>query len=319
MNFTARSRLRTIAWAASALVVLISLPLFARFPMPVGNYVMHQINESGHTALFFTLHLGLILFWVHFAPERVQFRERRIVMLFGLSLFSFTGGIGIEWLQGFVGRDRSWMDVSRNLLGIIAADMAYWSWQRRLDSGGPIRKWPLVVTALCFLLGFSTVFYWSIAQRERDKIYPVLADFEQPVMDLYMRTYLFAEAEFEPAPSGWEDNTSRVARLHFPGSKRWNGFMLKGMRPDWTAFSEVVFELYSDYSDAVEIGVDLRADGYRKSVRRKTYTLSPGVNHIRYPIAGEPAIAELQITDIVWFTMERDRELVLWLDNVRLE
>lgn len=319
MNSLARPPLRTILVTLCALTALASLPLFTRIPIPVGNYVIKEINEAGHTALFFVLHLGLVLCWISFAPQKFRQPTHRLRMLLALSLLSFLGGIGIEWLQGFVGRDRSWMDVFRNLLGIIAADLTYWALQRRLDHAGPIRRWPLAGAALCFLLAFSTVFYWILAQRERNEIFPVLADFESPVTDAYMKTYYFAEVSFAQAPPSWEGNTSRAARLQFSSAKNWNGFMLKGVHPQWQDFDELVFEVFSEHSEPVQIGLQLRADGYRKPIRRASYTIAPGAAQIRYRFAGDPPIEDLLITDVVWFTMEKDREMHLWLDNVRLD
>ena len=232
--------------AVSALLAVVLLA-----GMPSGSRIYAVLNDAAHAPVFAALAL-LLLGLVQGAA-----RSRATWTLGAALLLSIGIGMGVEWIQGIIGRDSSWQDVGTDLLGAACAlGLAGW-WQAR-GRGRAVRFAFLAVALLAGGLALFPVVQAAVAYGHRASAYPVLNRFDSQ-LDLYFVSPVNAEVSRRSLADGWLDASgSPSLRLvttggDYPGiitepARDWRGWSV--LKLDLTNPGETVLELHVRVDDA---------------------------------------------------------------------
>lgn len=228
----------------------------------------------------------------------------------------FLVGGSIELVQTLVGREGSWSDIWRNLLG--AGLGLFWGqratlylWLARV----------IMLTALCIPL-------WSVSQvaylqYSSAKNFPLLAGFEH-------------ERELQR----WTGDIKRVKRhvsegnyalkIRF-GTEAFSGIKLDWYLGDWSHSKQLRFDLYNP--DTEPLALTLRINDLMHDQQGSNYNdrlnfrllIKPGWNHLVLPLSqikAAPKTRDMnlsEITELGIFAMQLAEERVVYFDNLRLE
>lgn len=108
MPYSLLQRFSVLPYLLLLMLVLVSPLFFIGGPDWVAAPWVRALWDLGHIG-FFSLLLFVAQFFINL---------RRPTAWLLVTVGVFVAGIGIEWLQGFLGRDSSWHDVWRNLVGV---------------------------------------------------------------------------------------------------------------------------------------------------------------------------------------------------------
>jgi len=179
-----------------ASVALVALVLFARLPPWPKYWVV--LGNAAHAPVFGIL--AVICLLVLAALTRS--RSTSLVPL--AFLITVAGGIGVEWLQTFVGRDASWDDVVTDALGAACA-LAFVLWRPGASMPSPgrlTRGLALVVMLTCAAGILYPLAEAGAAYSRRTSLLPALAQFNTP-LDLYFVEPKGVSIVPERLPDNW--------------------------------------------------------------------------------------------------------------------
>lgn len=295
-------------WWLPALV-LVAVPLFFIGGPDWVSPPLYRVGWSlGHILFFALLVIWLHNHWPLDGPG----------CWLALSLGVVALSVVIEVIQSQVGREPSWQDGLRNLIGAWLG--LFWRlpgrplvWLLRVFVSG-LLLWQL------YPLGQASLDVWHRWQQ-----FPVLSDFESP-RDL----------------SSWKGDVRRVAEpvvqgrhsLAFSvgdpsGQQRFTGIELAPLMVDWRGYAWLTFSLYSKRALAMTLRIndgyhDLHTNRYDDRFNGRLY-LEPGWNHIRIAleeVRTAPARRTMNMADIqrlLIFSSKVSEPQTLYLDNLRLE
>jgi VanZ family protein len=230
--------------AVSALVALVLLA-----GMPSGPRIYAVLNDAAHAPVFAALALLLL------GPVQGAARSRATWTLGATLLLAIGIGMGVEWIQGSIGRDSSWQDVGTDTLGATCAlGLAGW-WQAR-RRGRLARLACLCVALLAGGLALWPVMQAAVAYGHRASVYPVLNRFDSQ-LDLYFVSPVNAEVSRRSLADGWLDASgSPSLRLMTTGGD-YPGIITEPAR-DWRGWSVLKLDLTNPGETA--LGLHVRVD-----------------------------------------------------------
>lgn len=244
---TARTTLRVAA--ASALVALVLLA-----GMPSGPKIYAVLNDAAHAPVFGALAL-LLLGQLRCASRR------QTVGLFGVAfLLAVSIGIGVELIQGMIGRDASLKDVGTDTLGAACA-LGLAGWWRARGRRGLEQFVALGVAALAGGLALVPIAKAAAAYQHRASIFPVLAEFNSS-LDLYFASPVDAMISRGPLPDDWiEESGPTSLRLMATGGD-YPGIVTEPAR-DWRGWSTLKLDITNPGKQALQLHVRVD-DGSQK-------------------------------------------------------
>lgn len=336
MSVAPRQPERVLFWLVSV-GILVALVAWAR--PPADTFLWKALFDAGHAVV--SGYLALV-FWRLIVAWNGHARAsgRDYFLAFVLTLAS---GLAIEIVQIFLPRDADLGDLLRNFLGTLAFLLAAWACER--DPGGPFRRgWlprttVLTTSALLLMLAFVPVGRIASSYAQRDTAFPRLCDFDSDWEDPFIR---LVEARLEriPRPDAWEHGAGspgrrkpavagadKVARVTFQQAT-YPGFTIKEPFPDWRAYRDLVFEVFSKLPGPVELVLridDAHHNQLYSDRFNRTLTVVPGANVFRIPLAevrSAPQSREMDmrhIAKVVVFAVEPPAPFSLDLDAFRLE
>lgn len=230
------------------------------------------------------------------------------------------------------GRHANVGDALHNLTGAfcfiaIAAALQPGMWQG-LGRDGPLAA-RLVLIGAVLALGLGVMplagVAWSYGMRAA--AFPVLAD----LTERWQRPFLSigrSELTRVPAPRGWTGQSGKqVARLTFLDAP-WPGVTVREPWPDWSDFTALRFQVWSDLEVPVEIVLRVD-DTHRQRAHRDRFNgsliVTPGLNDFTIPlatIAGGPRERTLDVGDIsqfILFSRRPDEPFELYFSRFWLE
>lgn len=293
---------------------LLLLPILFRIPNPYGNQVMQEVHETSHTILFFFAQLALMLIVQKRRPEW----PLAYVMLGTGFACVCLGGL-IELIQPYFQRSRSWIDLGRDVWGILAASGLYYGWQ--LPRRAPlVRSAAIGVSVLALFIAFTPIADALYRQWVRDRTFPVLIDFDNKTVRRLVGRAEYGRISFVPAPPDWTGNETLTAEVIMPKATRWSGFALYQPTPDWGGFSQMSFEVFSPLEKPARIAMNIYSvESKNKVLRYHSFEVQPGLNKFSVSLTNDPPVRGHYISRILWYSIAPEQDVTLYFDNVRLE
>jgi hypothetical protein len=318
------ARRRGLAFLAG--VGLLLWILFAGRP-PRPTLMWTEAYNLGHIPLFGVMAVCL------FEASRSLLRGRELsdgahylvafVSVAVISLLSELAQLGVA------GREPQARDALHNMIGAGCFLALRAVWDNQLWRGGDEvhRRLLFAAAALVLLLAFWPLVVLSWHYGMRTAAFPTLADFASA----WQQPFLYAprvDREVVPAPAGWKGRAGEpVTRVTFR-PRPWPGIIIREPYPDWTGYSTVRFELYSELDEErpVVLSIEDEAHMDRRSDRyERVFVVEPGLNDFSVPmeeIRTAPAEREMdlsRITFMMLFTRRPAEAFELYVGDIWLE
>lgn len=299
-------------------VVLVALftitaVLLITVQLPGRSLFWQATQNAGHSLVFFLLSFvtaTLLRVYSSFRPAAIF-----IIVLVSCQLM---GGL-VELVQPEVGRDGNWGDFFLDLLGALAGLSLYLS----LLPNGRGRWWWLLLSSLLVAAALAHPVQMKLAERERAQVFPVIADFENYWLNLYLLPVSGAGYRTEVVPE-WQQNQTPAARIEFhPGA--WPGLMIHEVHPDWRAGSALSFDVFNPAEDTLRLTLRIndRHHNQRYGDRfNRTFDVKPGAHHFTVSmdaIRNGPKEREMDlsaVTMMMFYSYKMKKNAVIYLDNV---
>jgi VanZ family protein len=320
----ARPRLHAI-WYLAGVAALLWILATGRPPRATLLWV--SAYDFGHIPLFGIMAVLL------FEASRVLFGSSEMrggnhyliafVVVAALSLLS-------EFVQiGVAGREAQARDAVNNMIGAGAflALRAVWD-RHRWESGDELNRRLLFAAAtLVLLLALfpMVTLLWHYGMRAA--AFPTLADFDAPWQQPFIEAPR-VQRTVSAAPPAWKGRKGRpVVRVTF-SPRPWPGILIREPYPDWTGYSVLRFQIFSDLDRSREVVLwindlshnDLRSDRYEE-----TFSIEPGLNDFTVALQDlreAPAGREMRldsVTFLMLFTRRPTDTFDLYLGDIWLE
>lgn len=313
--------------AALALTgILLAAVVFA--PVPGNTRWITTLHDTAHAPIFGCLAvLGLFL-----VRSRHRFRSTSIPRqyLAALALATLLG-VATEAVQLATGRDASFADIGRDVLGAIAFLVLYAAFDNQIGHAANVRRVRsigVVSAVLLFVILGMPLARAALEYRARQQRFPVLADFSRQ-FDPYFFGQNRAEVELRRMPQRWATSTDEATlRVRF-ASEPYPGIEIAEPARDWRAHSTLALDV-TNPTDA-ELRVILwvsdaqhdyeYADRLNRPIRIPPYTRSV----VRVPLAeveNAPATRRMdlgRIATVAVFRGEPEDGTEMYLSRVWLE
>jgi hypothetical protein len=227
---------RLLPWLILAAAALVALVLFGKLPPWPKYWVV--LGNAAHAPVFGIL--AVICLLVLSALTRS--RSTWLVPL--AFLITVGGGIAVEWLQTFVGRDSSWDDVVTDALGATCA-LAFVLWRQSLSapsSGRLTRSLAPVLMLACAAAILYPLAEAGAAYSRRASLFPVIAQFDSP-LDLYFVSGIGAVATRGPLPDNWRAATDPESLRVLVASEPYPGVAFTEPARNWGAWSTLKLDI----------------------------------------------------------------------------
>lgn len=303
----------------AALVIFLEIPERTRF--------WFELFTAGHTVVFGLCALACLKLSLVLASDRFKFRLTYYLTAFILALIV---GAATEIIQPFVGRDGTLADLIRDILGAVAFLFVAMTFDKQLSwdfrTGRWLRHFVRVLAPVLILLIFWPAIKWGGAYIYRDRQMPVVMDFSSSVMRLFTRV-ANAKLDIVTPPDVWQGMTEKVADLTlYPGI--YPGLTMRELSPDWSAFRELNFAVFSERTDTltIEFRVNDRLHNEKYNDRFNTLLkIAPGENRFLFPLERIRKTSSGRVMDlthmgtIVFFAHRPVDSVRFLISNVRLQ
>lgn len=283
----------TRRWLAGAGVgIVAAVAIWAPDPDPYQRSLLH-LHDFLHVPGF-VLVMGALLFGFPADPEASA--GRRLRRLLGLGLVSLGIGAAIELAQAAVGGSADPWDVVRDGGGIVVASL--WAASQWRDVRAASR-WLLRSAALVIALGFLLPTLGALADEARARRqFPVLADFGARSELSRFGSSARSPAVLERATRA--DGGHQVLHLFLsPGT--YPGLTFEFFPRDWRGWGYFVLDCTNpgDAPFPLTIRINDRTHNQEYADRyNRTFTLAPGANEIRIPLADVEAAPRTRKLDL---------------------
>jgi len=239
---------RLLPWLVVAAAALVALVLFARLP-PWPRY-WTVLGNAAHAPVFGILAVICLLVLAALTRSRSTW----LVPLAFLT--TVGGGIAVEWLQTFVGRDASWSDVVTDALGAACA-LAFVMWRQTVSAPPPgrlARRLAPVVMIACAAAILHPVAEAAAAYTRRASLFPVIAQFDSP-LDLYFVSAIGAVATRGQMPDAWSAATDPESLRVLVASEPYPGVAFTEPVRDWSAWSKLKLDITNPDARPLDLNV----------------------------------------------------------------
>ena len=300
-----------------------------RIELPVNTYLWQAIGNASHVPLFGLLALAVLGISVRVLGSALPnpylhyvVAVATIVLLAALS----------EYLQISSSRDADVMDFVRDVLGGVSTLGLYVTLDRAMDkSWAKARRYTKttvrVGSLLIAIVAFASMLSWVIAYSYRGQIFPSICSFESSFETRFLMTP-GANLKLVPAPDGWAEATGQqVGRLTLQ-PVRHAGLTINEPYPDWSAYSFLCFDIYSENRDLVTLVLrvdDVSHNGHYNDRFNEGIVVRPGLNRYRIPlreVRAAPVGRKMDmnhVVAIVLFAMDLTEARSIYVDDIRLE
>ena len=200
---------------------LLALVLFGR--VPVDALWANDLNNFAHGPVFGMLTL-IVLFFLRRGPTRGSGWLLEYTIAFGAALLL---GVAVEAVQSRIGRDAEVGDVLRDALGAFAALGFLATIDPKLRAALPRRRrligGTMVGVAGTALL-LAPLVVAALSYRDRQRNFPVIADFDRPYSNYFVGALGGAETRPAALPRWLVGHAQETRALHVKSSgARWWG------------------------------------------------------------------------------------------------
>lgn len=324
MSSVAFRRRRVVLGAIG--IVLLLWALLAGRP-PRSTLLWHEIYNLGHIPLFGMFALVVL--------EMSRAGLRRLPpdswIHYGIALAATViVSIATELAQlDMAGRQAEVQDAFHNIIGGLcflglraSLDTRLWQPDR-----SRLRRWVAVGAAMALLISFWPLMSLGWHYGMRAAAFPVLVDLDSRWQGPFLGSPR-AHLDKVQAPAGWQQRKNqKVVAVRFYAAP-WPGVSVHEPYPDWSAFSRLRLDVYSELAEPVELILridDARHNNQYRDRFNRTFTIEPGLNEIGVSlrdVADAPAGRPLDIRDIaqmILFTRRPEAPFTLYFSEIWLE
>jgi len=270
--------------------------------------------DLGHVLVFFLL--------TYLALELKTFKKLNVISQIGIVLgFTIFMGLGIEWIQSFIGRDPEIADLRRNLEGSVLAIVLLIPYQIKFFN---LKRVLLFIISLLIIIEtIPLAKAFNDEWQTRDQ-FPVLSNLENWFDDERWESTASHLRAQDVASQG---DYSLKAELT---TQKYSGVYLKYFINDWSDFTTLKFSIYNPQNDPFELHCRLHDENHIKygqayDDRYNTILkIEPDWNHFEIPLneikeAPESRMIDLrQIKSLAFFVMRLKANRYIYIDNVYL-
>lgn len=310
---------KTIILGVVALATLMSFNLWLLFiyRLPGDNAYWAALQNSGHALIFFVLSIS---FASLLSSIFDQSNFLKILLVCFILCAAFGGGV--EILQSQYNRQASWPDFWLDIAGTTSGLLVYVAFV----CGREKRILFLCLALVPLSISFYEPLKWKFAEVHREKRFPVLADFDDSWLNLYVEARYSGELLYVDAPSAWKEKKGKVAQLNFlPGS--WPGMYLVEVERDWRRYSTLQFEIFNPSSKPATLVLRVHDSEHthrHKDRFNRTFRVKPGSHRFAVDLAdieSAPKSRKMNMyhVDQVFIYMARPKQpYTLYFDNIQL-
>jgi hypothetical protein len=305
-----------------------SFLLFAPLLLLFGLFFVGGTDEFTPRSLKIAWNFGHVIFFaiaVYLLLQLAPITHRKsplsqFLLIIGLCLMA---GILIESIQFMIGRQASWGDVFRNILGGLVA-LIFFPHRQAQNNVFFGRLAKAIVTILVGIQLVPLALALVDEQMARSQ-FPMLANFESQLE--LSRWESDANITLD---SNFVINGDKSARIEFT-TEKYSGLSTQFMPPDWKNYERVLFSSYLPgqaplilsyriHDRQHEQGDYLYHDRFNRRV-----LLQPGWNHISAELTdvfNAPRTRQMDmgsIANIHFYVSNQKQPRVIYLDNLRLE
>lgn len=311
---------KRFAITAIALVtLLISCWLLLSYRLPGNTHFWQSLQNSGHAILFFA-----VAFVFSSLLTLTRYKTRPYFIATGVFVVCLVFGGLVEVIQGFIGREPSWGDMWLDAQGTAAGIAVFGVIFTRSFS----RIVASVLAAALLFNSLSLPIRWLIAEQQRDEHFPVIADFENRWLTMFVDGRSRAKASVVSTPPAWSNNLSaRVLQVKFDKG-RWPSVVFFELVPNWSNYDALVFDAYNPHDTAVALSLRITDENYSHKYSDRFNTqveITPGHNRIEIPFSQIEQLRSGRVMDLtkidelIVFTGKQKSTVTLYLDHFRLE
>lgn len=306
--------------------ILLAAVVFA--PVPGNTRWMMTLHDTAHAPVFGCLAI-LSLF---LARSRERFRSTSIPRQY-LAALGLTAllGVATEIAQLATGRDASFADIGRDVLGAAAFLVLYAAFDeqiRHAANARRVRSVGVLSAVLLLVILIAPLARAALAYRAREQRFPVLADFSRQ-FDPYFLGQNRAKVELEGMPQRWAASKDEATlRVQF-AAEPYPGIEIAEPAPDWRAYATLALDLTNPTDAELRVVLwvsDARHDYEYVDRLNKVLRIAPQTrNVVRVPVAeveNAPATRRMdlsRIANIALFRAEPADGTEMYLSRVWLE
>lgn len=300
----------------NALLILITIICLFFLPLPASTIWWRELFNSGHTILFTLISI------VFYCRLNAIKRFPRPIIIYSIILaIGFIAGAAIEVLQGMLQREASVVDLSKNLLGIMAG-LALVSSVRQKRR---YKRILLIAASLGFIVTGMYSFIeisWHYAQRS--KSFPMLIAFDKGWSKSFMQ---FDNSEILMDANVESKDGLKLHRVRFDTGK-YAGVSIIEPESDWLKYRVLRLSVYSANDENIKLSLRIYDKQHNKSYDdrfNQRYIIQPGLNHIVVNVSqiqSAPLSRNMDLTNIAnvkLFLSNVSTPLFLDISNIFLD
>lgn len=246
-------------------------------PTIVASRLTHRIWDLGHLGLFGTL--TALSFWALY--DRCSKWRPRSVNCAVLGTVFLVGAV-TEWLQAMVGREASWEDVGRNLVGAFLVAAFFNPGSPPLAR--PVRHGLKVVAIAALVWALIPLMRTSYDEYQRYQQFPTLSDFTAKFeRDRWVATY-GSKAELSRDLS---EQTGRESLKVELGSDLYAGIALSSPFRDFRLYKRLHLKIFNPSPRVLDMTCrinDLAHDNEWSDRFSRPFDLKPGWNEVAFSV-----------------------------------
>lgn len=276
-------------------------------------YTLAELQNTGHFVVF--AFLAIIMYLL---LETNRYCQNQWWLCFGIAVFLVGLGLSIEFVQGFLGRDPSWRDLSLDTRGALCGLVFMVAYKSR-------KSWLYSVVLLLLISGLYRLAITASSEVQAYKAFPLMADFDQSPLNMFIHDVNYSLAI--DTTTEWPNNDSQVAIVDF-GERTWQGITVKPAVKDWSGYNYLVLDAFLPFDFTIPLTIEINWTLSEAGFLFES-NLEKGSNVIRIPLkdivsfAGRDAV----LTHIVAYDVvikantENPNSLKghLFIDNIRLQ
>ena len=243
-----------------------------------GSSLQKRLFDAGHFAVFGAFSLAALAVVRGIAPRLGLLRY------VWAAAASIAFGLITELVQFFGPRDASFLDVLRNMAGIVSVLGMVLVLDPEARLSARVSAVLIAVGVFSFLVCIAPVLELQFAYWQRDRIQPRLSDFRS-----YWLKPLWYGTHAEVSSAGeleYPDSDDLVKVTFQPGTK-YPRFVIRDLFPDWSGSDHFAFEVFLPQAEPPQLHLRLDDQSHNQHYEDRynvSLNLHMGNNRIRIPI-----------------------------------
>jgi len=302
-------------------VFIMSLMLFSGNYTDGSSRVIQALWNTGHVVFFMCFN------WILITQTRLSRYSLLKILLISIAVTTFFGAV-IEVIQHYTGRDMSYGDLVKDIVGGLAGFIiALYSVQDLKNKF--VKSYKYYIQAFgVVLLG---VIVWPVLKLVYDDYrmevdFPEISSFESPIE--LSRWYFENIVEFKRSKVvTYQSEDSLYVKF---GIAEYPKISLEHMITDWSKYAYLKFSVHNNQENMMNLQLKIidrahRTNNYVFNDRfNRELSLKPGWNHYTVPLSdikNAPSNREMDMTSIIglsFFIVEPDSQRSIYLNRIYL-